>query len=310
MLYSFDHPDAPSTHTTQYFEIIGNRGVYHDGWIAATTPAASPWDPNSVNVDTINGYKWELYDVTKDPTEAHNLASSNPDKLKDLQLLFYAEAAKYNVLPIDDSRTGRMGPGIRPSLLGDRMHFTYYDGDIRIPEGSSPETKNRSFTITADVEIPAKGADGMIITQGGLFGGWALYLDKGKPTFHYNTVNSFHYNIASTQVLAPGKHTLVFDFKYDGGPMGKGGTGTLSADGKQIAQGRIERTVPIRYALDEGLDVGEDTGTPVNLTYDVPFRFTGKIEKVAIDLKPMNTATGSENEKRQHEAAMTKAMQD
>ena len=311
MLYTFDHPDAPSTHTTQYFEIIGNRGVYHDGWIACTTPITGPWDPNNVEVDTINGYKWELYDVTKDPTEAHNLASSNPDKLKDLQLLFYAEAAKYNVLPIDDSRTGRMGPDVRPSLLGDRTSFTYYDGDIRIPEGSSPETKNRSFSIKADVEIPAKGAaDGMIITQGGLFGGWALYLDKGKPTFHYNTVNLYHYTIASTQVLAPGKHTLVFDFKYDGGGMGKGGTGTLSADGKQIAQGKIERTVPIRYALDEGLDVGEDTGTPVNLTYDVPFKFTGKIDKVTIDLKPMEAATGLENEKRQRAANMAKATQD
>jgi arylsulfatase len=284
--------------------------VYHDGWIACTTPTAAPWNPNTVDVDPITGFKWELYDITKDPTEAHNLAESNPDKLKELQLLFYAQAAKYNVLPIDNSRTGRMGPGVRPSLLGDRTHFTFYDGEIRIPEGSSPDTKNRSFSITADVEIPQKGADGMIITQGGLFGGWALYLDKGKPTFHYNTVDVFHYNIASPDVLAPGKHMLVFDFKYDGGGMGKGATGTLSADGKQIAQGRIERSVPIRYALDEGLDVGEDTGTPVNLTYDVPFKFTGTIDKVTIDLKPIEPGTTPENEKRQGEAALAKAMQD
>jgi arylsulfatase len=203
-----------------------------------------------------------------------------------------------------------MGPGIRPSLLGNRTHFTYYDGDTRIPEGSSPETKNRSFSISADVEIPAKGADGMIVTQGGLFGGWALYLDKGKPTFYYNTVNLYHYTIASPQVLSPGTHTLVFDFKYDGGGMGKGGTGTLSADGKQIAQGKIERTVPIRYSLDEGLDVGEDTGTPVNLTYDVPYKFTGKIDKVVIDLKPMEAATAQENGKLQRQAAIAKAQQD
>jgi arylsulfatase len=148
----------------------------------------------------------------------------------------------------------------------------------------------------------------MIITQGGLFGGWALYLDKGKPTFKYNTVNLFHYTIESPQVLSPGKHTLVFDFKYDGGGMGKGGTGTLSADGKQIAQGKIERTVPIRYSLDEGLDVGEDTGTPVDLSYDVPFKFTGKIEKVTIDLQSMEKATTIENEKRQREAAMARAL--
>jgi arylsulfatase len=195
-------------------------------------------------------------------------------------------------------------------MIEGRTSFTYYEGDTRIPEGSSPETKNRSFSIKADVEIPPKGADGMIITQGGLFGGWALYLDKGKPTFHYNTVNLFQYTIASPEGLAPGKHTLVFDFKYDGGGVGKGGTGTLSADGKQVAQGRIERTVPIRYSLDEGLDVGEDTGTPVNLTYDVPFKFTGKIDKVMIDLKPMEAATAQENKKHQNEAAMAKALQD
>lgn len=150
----------------------------------------------------------------------------------------------------------------------------------------------------------------MIITQGGLFGGWALYLEKGKPIFYYNTVNLYHYTIASRQVLAPGKHTLVFDFKYDGGGVGKGGTGILSADGKQLAQGKIERTVPIRYALDEGLDVGEDTGTPVNLAYDVPFKFTGKLGKVTIDLEPMEKGTAQESEKLQREAAIAKAQQD
>ena len=310
MVYTFDHSDASSTRTTQYFEMLGNRGIYHDGWIACTTPPTPPWSPSGADVDPITGYKWELYDVTKDPTEAHDLAASNTDKLQQLQLLFYAEAAKYNVLPIDNSKTIRMGPGIRPSLIEGRTSFTYYDGDVRIPEGSSPETKNRSFTIRADLEIPAKGADGMIITQGGLFGGWALYLDKGKPTFKYNTVNLFHYTIASPQVLSPGKHTLVFDFKYDGGGMGKGGTGTLSADGKQIAQGKIERTVPIRYSLDEGLDVGEDTGTPVDLSYDVPFKFTGKISKVTIDLKPMEAATALENEKSQREAAMARSLEE
>jgi len=310
MVYTFDHADVPSRRTTQYFEMLGNRGIYNEGWIACTTPANAPWDPGAADVDPITGYKWELYDVTKDPTEAHDLADANKEKVREMQLLFYAEAAKYNVLPIDNSKTGRMGPGIRPSLIEGRTSFTYYDGDIRIPEGSSPETKNRSFSIKADVEIPAKGADGMIITQGGLVGGWALYLDKGKPTFFYNTVNLYHYTIASPQVLGPGKHTLVFDFKYDGGGMGKGAMGTLSADGKQIAQGKIERTVPIRYSLDEGLDVGEDTGTPVNLTYDVPFKFTGKIAKVVIDLKPMEAATAKESEKAQQQAALAKAQQD
>lgn len=156
---------------------------------------------------------------------------------------------------------------------------------VRIPEGTSPDVKNKSFSITAEVEIPQDGAQGMVVTQGGLFGGWGLFLEQGKPVFHYNTVDVVRYNIAAPQVLAPGKHTLVFDFKYDGGGLGKGGTGTLLVDGKQVAQGRIEKTIPIRIALDEGLDVGEDTGTPVMPSYDVPFKFTGKLAKATIELK-------------------------
>jgi Concanavalin A-like lectin/glucanases superfamily len=310
MRYTFDRADAPSTRTTQYFEMLGNRGIYHDGWIACTTPPSPPWESGGADVDPITGYKWELYDVVHDPTEAHDLASSKSDQLKELEILFYAEASKYNVLPIDNSKTTRMGPGIRPSLIAGRTSFTYYDGDTRIPEGSSPETKNRSFTVTADVEIPDKGAEGMIITQGGLFSGWALYLAQGKPTFHYNTVNIYQYNIASPTALAPGKHHLVADFRYDGGGMGKGGTLTLSSDGKQLASGRIDRTVPIRYSLDEGLDVGEDTGTPVDLSYDVPFKFTGKIDKVVIDLKPVEPATAAESTRKQHEADLAKGLQD
>ena len=310
MRYTFDHPDAPSTRTTQYFEMLGNRGIYRDGWIACTTPPSPPWESGGANVDPITGYKWELYDVVHDPTEAHDLAANNADKLNQLQLLFYAEASKYKVLPIDNSKTTRMGPGIRPSLIAGRTSFTYYDGDTRIPEGSSPETKNRSFTVTADVEIPQNGAEGVVITQGGLFSGWALYFEKGKPVFHYNTVNRYQYNIASPQVLAPGKHHLVADFKYDGGGMGKGGTLTLSSDNKVLATGRIEHTVPIRYSLDEGLDVGEDTGTPVDLSYDVPFKFTGKIDKVVIDLKPVEAATAAESEKKQRDAELAKGLQD
>ena len=304
MVYTFDHKDAPSTRTTQYFEMLGNRGVYHNGWIACTTPANPPWEGGAPDVDPITGYKWELYDVTRDPTEAHDLAADNPDRLKELQLLFYAEASKYHVLPIDNSKTARMAEGVRPSLIEGRTSFTYHDGDTRIPEGSSPGTKNRSFTITANVEIPQKGADGMIITQGGLFGGWALYIDKGKPTFHYNTANVFHYNIASLGAISPGKHTILVNFNYDGGGMGKGATAAVFVDDKQVATGKIEKTVPIRYSLDEGLDVGEDTGTPVNLNYDVPYKFTWKIEKVTIDLKPAQTTAADKDFKRKQEAAI------
>jgi arylsulfatase len=180
----------------------------------------------------------------------------------------------------------------------------------RIPEGASPDIKNKSWSLTAEVEVPQGKADGILATQGGLFGGWALYLADGKPTFHYNLVNVQHYAVTASQPLAPGKHTIVMDFKYEGGGIGKGGTATLSVDGAQVAQGRIDRTIPIRIALDEGLDIGEDTGTPVNLTYDVPFRFTGKLGKVTIDLKGSDTATADTAQKVGQEFALKKAMQD
>ena len=155
---------------------------------------------------------------------------------------------------------------------------------IRIPEGASPDIKNKSWSITANVEVKAD-ASGMIITQGGLFGGWALYLDKGKPVFHYNFVDIAHYEVTAKDALEPGKHTLKMDFTYDGGGIGKGGVAAISVDGNEVAKGQIEKTIPVRITLDESLDVGEDTGTPVNLHYAVPFKFTGKLEKVTVDLK-------------------------
>jgi arylsulfatase len=284
MAYTFADAKAKSRRTTQYFEMAGNRAIYHDGWVACTTPPVPPWDPAASDVDVIDGYKWELYHVDQDFSEADNLAAKDPDKLKDLQLLFYTEAAKYNVLPLDDSKTARLDPAIRPSLTRGRTSFSYSQGQSRIPEGASPDVKNKSWSITADVEVKADTA-GMIITQGGLFSGWALYLEKGKPVFHYNFCDVAHYDVAGKDALSPGKHTIKMDFAYDGGGIGKGGTATVAVDGKEVAKGRIEKTVPIRVSLDEGLDVGEDTGTPVNLNYDVPFKFTGKIAKVTIDLK-------------------------
>ena len=296
MAYSFDNAKAPSTRTTQYFEMLGNRAIYNDGWVACTTPPVAPWSPAGAEVDPITGYNWELYHVAEDFSEAVDLAKQHPDKVRDLQTLFYAEAAKYNVLPIDNSKTTRLDPAIRPSLTRGRNSFTYYEGMTRIPEGAAPDVKNKSFSITADVEIKKKGEQGIILTQGGLFGGYALMLQQGKPVFHYNLVDVAHYNIAATQALAPGKHSIVFDFNYDGGGIGKGGAGTLTVDGRQVAQGRIERTIPIRISLDEGLDVGEDTGTPVVISYDVPFKFTGEIEKVTIDLKTSTTASKESDE--------------
>ena len=282
--YSFADAKGPSTRTKQYFEMLGNRAIYNDGWVACTTPVGAPWDSNTPTADVITGYKWELYNVAKDFSQADDLAAKMPDKLKDMQLLFYTEAARYNVLPLDNSRMERLDPAIRPSLTKGRKSFTYTEGMTRIPEGASPDIKNKSWSITAEVEVKAD-TTGMIVTQGGLFAGWGLYLEKGKPVFHYNFVDVAHYEVAGKNALAAGKHTLKMDFAYDGGGIGKGGTATVSVDGKEVARGRVEKTIPARITLDETFDIGEDCGTPVNLSYDVPFKFTGKIEKVNVDLK-------------------------
>ncbi len=286
MAYTFDNPKAPSTRRTQYFEMFGNRGIYHDGWVACTTPHFAPWEDqsNAPQVDIIGGYKWELYNVAEDFSEAVNVADKYPDKLRELQLLFYAEAAKYNVLPLDDSKVTRMDVALRPSLTRGRTEFTYYGSLTRIPEGAAPDVKNKSFRITASVLLPKGGEQGVVLTQGGLSAGYALMFKDGKPIFHYNLANVAHFNIAAKDAVTPGKHAVVFDFRYDGGGVGKGGTGTLSVDGKQVASGRINATIPGRFSFDETFDVGEDTGTPVSEDYDVPFKFTGQIEKVVVNL--------------------------
>ncbi len=284
MVYTFDDAKAPSKRTTQYFEMLGNRGIYHDGWVAATTPPIAPWVSIAKPID-INDYRWELYNVREDFSQAVNLADKEPQKLRELQELFWTEAAKYNVLPIDNSRVERFDVSLRPSLTRGREEFTYYPGLVRIPEGAAPDTKNKSYQIKAEVEIPKSGAEGMLLTHGGRFSGYGLYLLQGKPVFHYNLAGVARYTIAGKDKLTPGKHTILFDFKYDGGGLGKGGNGTLLVDGKAVATGRIERTLPFRLSLDETLDCGEDTGTPVSEDYRTPFKFTGKLEKVTIDLK-------------------------
>lgn len=309
MAYSFADAKVPSARRTQYFEMFGNRAIYHDGWIACTTPHFAPWqDPFlAPPVDVVNGYKWELYHVENDFSEAVNLAEKYPDKLHELQLLFYAEAAKYNVLPLDDSKVLRMDVSFRPSLTRGRNVFTYYGPVSRIPEGAAPDIKNKSFRITANVNLPKGNEQGMIVTQGGLSAGYALMFKAGKPVFHYNLANFVHYNIAADKPVAPGKHTIVFDFQYDGGGIGRGGGGTLSVDSKQVAQGRLasssqpSSTMPVRFSFDETFDVGEDTGTPVSEDYDVPFKFTGTIEKLVFDLKPQDMTM---------KAAVTKAEQE
>ena len=266
-----------------------NGAIYHDGWVAATTPAVAPWDSAAEmqgRVPAVLDYKWELYHVSEDYSEANNLAAKEPAKLKELQELFWTEAEKYNVLPVENSRIDRFDVSLRPSLTRGRDAFTYYPGLVRIPEGAAPDTKNKSWQIKTEVVIPKSGAEGVLLTHGGRFSGWGLYLLKGKPTFCYNLAGVARYTVASKDKLAPGAHTIVYDFKYDGGGIGKGGTGTIQVDGKTVATGRIERTLAFRLSLDETLDCGEDTGTPVTEDYRTPFKFTGEIKKATINLKP------------------------
>ena len=205
--------------------MLGNRAIYHDGWVACTTPPIAPWNPNSLDVDPITGYRWELYHVDEDFTQADDLAERYPDRLKDLQIRFYAEAARYNVLPIDNGRTGRLDPANRPSLTRGRTSFTFIDGMSRIPEGAFAGHQEQVLCDLRRGRVACRGASGMIITQGGLFGGYALYLEKGRPVFHYNFVDVAHTEIAAKDQLGLGKHAIGFAFTYDGGGIGKGGSG-------------------------------------------------------------------------------------
>ena len=232
-----------------------------------------------------------------------NLAGKEPAKLRELQDLFWIEAAKYNVLPIDNSRVERVDVSIRPSLTRGRSVFTFFAGQTRIPEGAAPDTKNKSYKVAADVVVPAEGAQGVIATQGGRFNGWGLYLLDGRPVFHYNFVNIKRATIASKEKLAPGKHVLVVDFKYDGGGFGKGATVTILVDDKPVAEGRVDRTYPFRVSLDETLDIGEDTGTPVSEEYRVPFKFTGDLRRVLIRLGEEKLSAEDEEQLRRARAA-------
>jgi arylsulfatase len=289
MMYTFDNANAPPARRTQYFELVANRALYHDGWVACTTPKRPPWvNVGGTTKNPADDYEWELYNVEKDFSEAQNLVKANPKKLRELQDLWWSEAAKYNVLPLDDRMAERIDPTVRPSLTKGRTKFTYYPGMTRIPEGSAPITRNCSFTITADVEIPKEGASGVLATMGGRFGGWGLIVMDGKPRFDYALSNQprHRYQVASNEKLAPGKHKIHLDFKYDGGGLGKGAAAVLSVDGKAVAKGRIEQTISLRFSLDECFDVGEDTGTPVAEDYAdrMPFAFTGTLRRLVIDL--------------------------
>ena len=295
MAYTFDDAKAATRHTSQYFEIVGNRGFYDDGWIASTTPLRPPWMVTGAEPDP-DDFPWELYNVTKDFSQSNDLAKENPKKLSDLQARFLIEAAKHNVLPIDSSFADRANPALRPGFNTGRTDFVYYPGMVRIPEANAPDIKNKSFHIAADVEIPQGGADGILVTQGGRFGGWGLLVLDDKPMFAYAFSNQdgdkypnqkkSKTRIAGGEKLTPGKHIISFDFAYDGGGIGKGGRGELRVDDIKVAQGRFEKTIPFRFSLDESFDVGRDTGSPVIDEYDakMPFEFSGTLKKVEVKL--------------------------
>ena len=300
MAYTWDkaNAEAPTRHKTQYFEMLGNRAIYHDGWVAATTPATLPWELSTKPPpDVITGYNWELYNVKEDPTEYNDLAARMPEKLKEMQDLFYAEAKKYNVLPLDNTTLTRWNTP-RPSLTTGRTEFTYSGELTGVPASAAPSILNKSYTITAQVEIPQGGAEGMIVTEGGRFGGYGLFLSKGvadirrsKPVFLYNLLN-LKRTVWSGPELEAGKHTIVFDFKSDGPGLGKGGTGVLYVDGKEVDRKSIEHGTPITFPEDETFDIGEDTRTGVAMLeyrYEVPFKFTGKIDRLTFKLEPEPT---------------------
>jgi arylsulfatase A-like enzyme len=356
MAYTWDkaNANAPTRHTTQYFEMLGNRAIYHDGWVAATTPATLPWELSTKPPpDVITGYKWELYNVQEDLTQFNDLADKMPEKLKQMQDLFYSEAKKYNVLPLDNTTLLRWNTP-RPSLTAGRTVFTYSGELTGVPGSAAPNILNKPYTITAEVEIPNGGAEGMIVTDGGRFGGYGLFLSRsfnwwykagwfrniglgvlafgllllwrgrrrswsrwrmgmsytvvilasflvvavfttsivsigrGKPVFLYNLLN-LKRTTWSGPVLSGGKHTIVFDYKPDGPELGKGGTGVLSVDGKEVARNSMEHGTPVTFPEDESFDIGQDTRTGVSMIeyrYDVPFKFTGKINKLTFNLAP------------------------
>lgn len=357
LLYTFDkaNANAPTNHRTQYFEIFGNRAIYHDGWVAATTPTEVPWNMNAGKPpDVITGYNWELYNLNDDPTENNDLAAKNPDKLKEMQALFYSEAKKYNVLPLDNSTLTRI-IAERPSATAGRTHFVYSGTVTGIPNDSAPSIIQRSYKITANVDIPDGGGTGMIVTQGGRFGGYGLFLSQGrkreaflklaglcalltllfwlltrtrlrllfkiltwlgglsalamlvlaftigvgsgKPVFLYNLFDLERTAWTGKHALSAGKHTIEFDFHFDGGGFGKGGTGTLIVDGEKQDEKHMEHTVPFIFQWDESFDVGMDTGTGVSLVdYEVPFKFNGTIDKLTYDLGPREIPVGGEKE--------------
>jgi arylsulfatase A-like enzyme len=301
MAYSFDkaNADAPSPHHTQYFEMMGVQGLYSNGWMLSAVPVRPPWDLLGAAIqDPASAYKFELYDVTHDWTQYTDVAAANPAKMREMTDRMFGEFAKYQVLPLDASVATRVVSS-RPNLTAGRRVFNYSgEPTTGIPTSAAPNLLNTSYTITADIEVPQGGAEGVVVKEGGRFGGYGLYLLKGKPVFTWNLLDLKRVKWEGPDALAPGKHTIVFDFKYEGlgfatlafnsmSGIGRGGAGTLTVDGKVVAAQSMDRTVPLILPIDETFDIGSATGTPVDdQDYQIPFVFTGTIDKLTIALDP------------------------
>ena len=283
MLYSFEGAQAADRHETQYFEMFCNRGIYHKGWTACTKHS-TPWVMSAKMVD-LDDDTWELY-APDDWSQAHNLAGEMPEKLRELQRLFLIEAAKYNVLPLDDRRVERFNPDLagRPTLIKGSTQLLF-KGMGRLNENAVLNTKNKSRAITAEVVVPEDGAEGVIIAQGGSTGGWTLYAHAGKPVYCYNLYGVEYYYIRGDQDLPAGKHQVRAEFAYDGGGVGKGGQVTLYVDGSQVGAGRVEGSMPFLFSLDETVDLGVENGTMVSPEYNAETsRFTGEVNWVELDI--------------------------
>jgi Sulfatase len=284
MRYCFDDPAAAERRETQYFEMVCNRGSYHKGWMAVTRHS-TPWMWNAA-LPAFDDDTWELYDITTDWTQAHDLAAEMPGKLRQLQRQFLIEATKYNVLPLDDRRIERFNSDLagRPVLITGQSQ-TLYRGMGRLSEGSLLNLKNKSHTVTAEIQVGDRPANGVIIAQGGAFGGWVLYVKDATPKYCYNLLGLARYTITGDTQLTSGTHQLRMEFSYDGGGLAKGGTVLLMLDGAKIGEGRLDATIPMIFSADETADVGRDNGSAVSDDYTPEdSKFTGVVNWVRLDI--------------------------
>jgi arylsulfatase len=267
--------------------MLGHRGIYHDGWYANTTPPTLPWETTGhAPEDVVNGYAWELYDLNEDPTQSRNLAAQQPERLRDMQQLFMVEAARHQVLPLDNAGLPRL-IAQRPGPAAGRQEFVYRGPGGGLPASAAPSLLNRAYRVVAEIEVPAGGANGVLATHGGRFAGWGFYLLDGRPVFTWNLLDLDRVKWEAPEALPPGQHTVAFEFEPDaaGPPVGRGGTGTLTVNGQAVAQRAMPRTIPFAVQGDESFDIGHDTGSSVDeRDYQTPFAFTGRLERLVVTL--------------------------